>query len=245
MSDFSGQAVVVVGSGSGIGAGTARLLASRGARVVCLDRDQEAARAVAQETGGLSLWGDVTDLTSMRTAFAAAESAFGQLHVAVNCAGVVGPVGRPSHEIDLDEFDATYRVNLRGALLVTQVAVSHMLPYAYGRIVHVASIAGKEGNPGMAAYSATKAGVIGMVKAQGKEYAETGITVNAVAPAVIATPFIASQPPEVLKYMTDKIPMRRTGTVAEVAALIAFVVSRECAFTTGFTFDASGGRATY
>lgn len=245
MSDFAGQAVVVVGAGSGIGAGTARLLSQLGAHVACVDRNREAAEAVALEIGGTGHEADVTNEPAVLAAFAAAAERFGQLHAAVNCAGVTGPLGKQSHEIDLDDFDATYRVNLRGALVVTRAAVTRMLPFGYGRIAHLASIAGKEGNPGMVAYSATKAGLIGMVKAQGKEYAETGITVNAIAPAVIATEFVAAQPPDVVKYMTDKIPMRRTGTVEEVAALVAFVISRECAFTTGFTFDASGGRATY
>ncbi len=245
MTDFEGQTVVVVGGASGIGAAAAALLAARGAAVVCLDRDGAAADAVAGKIGGLGLAADVTDPASVRAAFDQAAERFGQLHGVINSAGVQGPLGKPSHEVDLDDFDATYRVNLRGALVVSQVAVRHMLPHRYGRIAHVASIAGKEGNPGMVAYSATKAGLIGMVKAQGKEYAESGITVNALAPAVIQTDFVASQPPEVVAYMTEKIPMRRTGTVEEVAAMLAFMVSRACSFTTGFTFDASGGRAVY
>lgn len=245
MIDFTGQAVVVVGGASGIGAATAELLATLGATVVCVDRDLDAVNRVAGRIGGLGLAADVTDPGSMSRAFEQASHRLGQLHGVLNSAGVQGPLGKPSHEIDLSEFDATYQVNLRGALVVSQQAVRHMLPHGYGRIAHVASIAGKEGNPGMVAYSATKAGLIGMVKAQGKEYAESGITVNALAPAVIATDFISSQPPEVVAYMTEKIPMRRTGTVGEVAAMLAFMLSRECAFTTGFTFDASGGRATY
>lgn len=120
-----------------------------------------------------------------------------------------------------------------------------MLEHGYGRIAHVASIAGKEGNPGMVAYSSTKAALIGMVKAQGKEYAEDGITINALAPAVIRTAFLDSQPEETLRYMTDKVPMRRMGTVLEAAHILAWMVSPECSFTTGFTFDLSGGRATY
>ncbi|WP_199742372.1 SDR family NAD(P)-dependent oxidoreductase, partial [Streptomyces triticirhizae] len=189
---------------------------------------------------------DVTEPASLAAAFdAAAGGPGGQLHAVVNCAGVQGPLGRRSHEVTLEEFDATYAVNLRGALAVSQAAVVRMLPFRYGRIVHVASIAGKEGNPGMIGYSATKAGMIGMVKAQGKEYAEDGITVNALAPAVIHTAFLDTQPAEVVAYMTERIPMRRTGTVEEAAALLAWMASPECSFTTGFTFDLSGGRATY
>jgi len=247
MIDFHRQAVVV-GGASGIGAATATLLASCGAAVACVDRDGAAAMAVAARIGGLGLVADVTDPDSVRVAFERAAGRFGQLHAVVNSVGIQGPLGNPSHEVDLDDFDATYRINLRGALVVSQHAVRHMLPFADGRIAHVASIAGKEGNPGMVAYSATKAGLIGMVKAQGKE----GQGIRGIGhhrerrrPAVIQTDFIAAQPPQVLAYMTDKIPMRRTGTVEEVAAVLAFMLSRECAFTTGFTFDASGGRATY
>jgi 3-oxoacyl-[acyl-carrier protein] reductase len=120
-----------------------------------------------------------------------------------------------------------------------------MLKQNYGRILHIASIAGKEGNPGMVAYSASKAAVIGMAKSQGKELAETGVTVNALAPAVISTPLVGAMPPAQVKYMTDKIPMKRCGTLEEAAAMAVFIVSPECSFTTGFVFDLSGGRATY
>ena len=120
-----------------------------------------------------------------------------------------------------------------------------MLAKGYGRILHVASIAGKEGNAGMTAYSATKSGLIGLVKSMAKDYPETGVTINALAPAVIRTPMVDQLPEETVKYMTDKIPMRRCGELAEVAAMIAWIVSPACSFTTGFTFDLSGGRATY
>lgn len=247
---LDGQAAVVVGAGSGIGRAAASLLAARGVQVVCIDRDRG---GVGDTVAGILAAGgtaefhlaDVTDPPSLRSAFAAAVAAFGQVHSVVNCAGVQGPLGKRSHEVELDDFDQVYSVNLRGALAVTQMAIPHMLLHGYGRIAHVASIAGKEGNPGMVSYSATKAGLIGMVKAQGKEYAEDGITVNALAPAVIQTSFLDSQPEEVLHYMTEKIPMRRTGSVEEAAQLLCWMVSPECSFTTGFTFDLSGGRATY
>lgn len=245
-----GQAAVVVGAGSGIGEATATLLASRGVRVACVDRDEAAATGTAHTiaaAGGVALHlaADVTDEVSLASAFAEAVAAHGQIHAVVNCAGVQGPLGVRSHEVALADFDKVYAVNLRGALAVTQMAVPHMLEHRYGRIAHVASIAGKEGNPGMVAYSSTKAGLIGMVKAQGKEYAEDGIIVNALAPAVIRTAFIDSQPTEVVDYMTQRIPMRRTGTVLEAARILCWMVSPECSFTTGFTFDLSGGRATY
>lgn len=245
-----GQGVVVVGAGAGIGRATALLLAARGAGVACVDRDLAAAEETAcavNENGGsaIAAFGDVTDPPSLKEAFDTAVRTFRQVHAVVNCAGVQGPLGMRSHEVTLDDLDAVYAVNLRGALAVSQMALPHMLDNRYGRIAHVASVAGKEGNPNMIGYSATKAGLIGMVKAQGKEYAEDGITVNALAPAVIRTEFVASQPPEVVSYMTEKIPMRRTGTVEEAASILAWMVSPECSFTTGFTFDLSGGRATY
>lgn len=188
---------------------------------------------------------DVTDPASLQGAFNVAVQAYGQVHAVVNCAGIQGVQGKRSHEVSLEDFDRVYSVNLRGALAVTQMAIPHMLDNRYGRIAHVASIAGKEGNPGMIGYSTTKAGMIGMVKAQGKEYAEDGITINALAPAVIHTPFLDTLPEHVVRYMTDRIPMKRTGTVDEAAQLLCWMVSPECSFTTGFTFDLSGGRATY
>jgi len=247
---LAGQVAVVVGAGAGIGRATATLLADRGMAVACLDRDERSAAETAERirvAGGTAdaRVADVTDAVSVHAAFRSVAEAHGRIHAAVNCAGVQGPLGRPSHQVALDDFDRTYAVNLRGALVVTQAAVPHMLPHRYGRIVHVASIAGKEGNPNMIGYSATKAGMIGMVKAQGKEYAREGITVNALAPAVIDTGFLTTQPDDVVSYMLEKIPMGRAGTVEEAASLIAWVVSPESSFTTGFTFDLSGGRATY
>jgi len=247
---LAGQVAVVVGAGAGIGRATATLLAARGMAVACLDRDERSTAETAEKirvAGGTASAGaaDVTDAVSVHAAFRSAAEAHGRIHAAVNCAGVQGPLGKPSHQVALDDFDRTYAVNLRGALVVTQAAIPHMLPHRYGRIVHVASIAGKEGNPNMIGYSATKAGMIGMVKAQGKEYARDGITVNALAPAVIDTGFLTTQPDDVVRYMLEKIPMGRAGTVEEAASLIAWVVSPESSFTTGFTFDLSGGRATY
>jgi len=250
MSSVEGHGIAVVGAGSGIGRETALLLGTRGAVIGCIDADEDAADAVAAEIvslGGaaLSLGADVRIFTEVDVALAEVAQTAGQLHAVVNSAGVTGQVGVRSHEIDLADFDRTVEINLRGALVVSQVAIANMLPHGYGRIVHVSSIAGKEGNPGMVGYSATKAGLIGMVKCQGKEYAQDGITINALAPAVIGTPFIESQPADVVEYMTARIPMGRVGSVQEVAEMLAWIVSPACSFTTGFTFDLSGGRATY
>jgi len=165
--------------------------------------------------------------------------------ILINCAGITGRTNIKSHEVDPEDFDRVMRVNVNGCLNTFQAAVPHMLKNNYGRVLHFASISGKEGNAGMLAYSVSKSAVIGMAKVQGKEYAGTGITVNALAPAVIFTEMVAKLPPEQVKYMTDKIPMGRCGTKEEVAAICDFIVSPETSFTTGFTFDLTGGRATY
>ncbi|MBM3542403.1 MAG: SDR family oxidoreductase, partial [Alphaproteobacteria bacterium] len=164
---------------------------------------------------------------------------------AVNCAGITGRTNVKAHEVDLADFDEVYRVNLRAALVFSQAVLPRFLTRNYGRLLHVASIAGKDGNAGMTAYSATKAGLIGLVKSMGKDYAQTGVTVNALAPAVIRTPMVDALPQATVDYMTAKIPMGRCGELEEVAATIAWIVSPACSFTTGFTFDLTGGRATY
>ena len=150
-----------------------------------------------------------------------------------------------SHEVALSDFELVMKTNLSGTFLTSKYVLPTMVGQGYGRILNIASIAGKEGNAGMVAYSSSKAAVIGLTKVQGKEYAETGVTINALAPAVIQTPLVDAIPAAQVKYMTDKIPMRRCGTLDEVAAMAAFIVSREAAFTTGFTFDLTGGRAVY
>jgi 3-oxoacyl-[acyl-carrier protein] reductase len=242
--------VIVMGAGSGIGRATAEFLAAGGAPVGCLDRDETAAAKTAhaiERAGGraLAVAADVTREATLAPALDRVTEAFGPIQALVNCAGITGRTNIKAHEVDPADFDAVYRINLRGALLVSQAVLPGMLAQNYGRILHVASIAGKEGNAGMAAYSATKAGLIGLVKSMAKDYAETGITINALAPAVIQTPMVDALPQATVDYMTAKIPMRRCGTLAEVAAMIAWIVSPACSFTTGFTFDLSGGRATY
>jgi len=243
-------AVAVVGAGSGIGRAAAVLLGGQGVSVACLDRDlgpaEETARAIAAAGGqALAAPADVTDDASVDPALDRAEAAFGRLHGLVNCAGITGRTNIKGHEVDLADFDAVYRINLRGAMVVSKAVLPRLLKHGYGRLLHVASIAGKEGNAGMAAYSATKAGLIGLVKSLAKDYPESGVTVNALAPAVIRTPLVDKLPPATVTYMTDKIPMRRCGELDEAAHMIAWIVSPACSFTTGFTFDLSGGRATY
>ena len=246
---LDGQVAIVTGGGSGIGAATARLLASRGAQVVIADRDQEAGEAVAAgiaEAGAraVAVRTDVANATNVSATVEHARS-LGPVAILVNSAGVTGPLGKKAHELGIDDFDKTLGVNLRGAVLLTLEVLPDMVAAGYGRIVHVASIAGKEGNPGMTPYDASKAGLIGFVKGVAKEYATHGITVNAIAPAVIRGPMAEGEPQETIDYMLSRIPIGRMGEPTEVAETIAFAVSPACSFTTGFVFDASGGRATY
>ncbi len=248
--DNPNYSVIVVGAGRGIGRAAAVELAAQGVAVACFDSDAETARQVAEEigsAGGRSVRAhlDVTEPGTLAPAVEKAMTAFGRVDALVNCAGITGRTNVPAHDVDPEDFDLVYRVNLRGALLLSQIVLPHMLKQRYGRILHVASIAGKEGNAGMTAYSATKAGLIGMVKSMAKDYVEQGITINALAPAVIRTPMVDALPQATVDYMTAKIPMRRCGELQEAAQMIAWIVSPACSFTTGFTFDLSGGRATY
>lgn len=187
---------------------------------------------------------DVTDPHSVDQAIAEVVGELGGVEIVVNCAGVLGPVG-PTLETTQETFRRIIDINLGGAFAVTRAALGYLVPAGYGRIVHVASIAGKEGNPQMAPYSASKAGVIGMVKSIGKEYAPTGVTINAIAPASIETPLIKGMTEQRRTLQRSLIPMGRFGTVEEVAALIDYITSPEASFTTGFTYDLSGGRADY
>ncbi|MBT5413288.1 MAG: SDR family oxidoreductase [Rhodospirillaceae bacterium] len=240
----------VVGAASGIGREAAALLARLGCAVPCLDRDEAgnaAAAAAIRKAGGAAdaFAADVTRPETVHAAVAAALDRYGRIDALVNCAGVTGKTAIVSHEVDLEDFDRVYAINLRGALVVSQAVLPAMLERGYGRLLHVASVAGKDGNAGMAAYSATKAGLIGLVKVMGKDYAQTGVTVNGLAPAVVQTPMVEALPRETVDYMTAKIPMARLGRLDEVAHMIAWILSPACSFTTGFTFDMTGGRATY
>ncbi len=248
--DFSGQTHCVVGAASGIGKAAAIRLAGLGARVACVDLDaiglKDTCAQIEQEGHvAQSAQVDVTNPAAVREVFDDLISSLSRLDGLVNCAGITGATGMNTHEVDPSDFDRVYAVNMRGSLLVSQAVLPSMLEQAYGRILHIASISGKDGNAGMAAYSATKAGLIGLVKVMGKEYAQTGITVNALAPAVVRTPILDGLPQSQIDYMTSKIPMGRTGTLTEVADMISWIVSRQCSFVTGFTFDLTGGRAVY
>ncbi|MGO1853523.1 MAG: SDR family NAD(P)-dependent oxidoreductase [Microbacteriaceae bacterium] len=241
---LDGQRVLVVGAGAGIGAAAARLLSRRGAEVICADRHADDARAVAAGIRGEGTHLDVTDQGEVQEVIRGVL-AEGPLHALVNCAGATGRTGVRSEDVPVGDFDRVWDINTRGAFLLAQAVLPHMVDQGYGRILHVASIAGKEGNAGMVSYSASKAGLIGMVKAMGKEYAQTGVTINSLAPAVIRTAMVAEMPEEQVAYMTEKIPMNRCGTLDEVAEAICWAVSPAASFTTGFVYDLSGGRAVY
>ena len=188
---------------------------------------------------------DLTNEEQVASVISQVGKAFGRIDVLVNCAGVTGKTNIKSHEVETGDLRFVFDVNFMASFFTARAVLPWMFKQNYGRILHIASVAGKEGNAGMLAYSASKAAVIGMTKVQGKEYAETGITINALAPAVIQTPMVDAMPPEQVKYMTDKIPMKRCGTLEEIAHMAAFIVSPDTGFTTGFTFDMTGGRATY
>lgn len=238
---------IITGGAEGLGFAIAQRFTAKGGRVALFDFNASALQRAQGELGEptITIQIDVTDRAAVGTAVDAVVRKFGQIDTLINCAGITGRTNIKSHEVDLADFDRVMRVNVNGCLNTFQAVVPYMLLRNYGRVLHFASISGKEGNAGMLAYSTSKAAVIGMTKVQGKEYAGTGLTVNAIAPAVIHTALVEQMPPEQVRYMTEKIPMARCGTKEEVAALCEFIVSAEASFTTGFTFDLSGGRATY
>ena len=220
---------LVTGAASGIGQACAQRLAADGLEVVTLDL-----------APGCDVRADVTSTESV----ARAMEQIGGVDVLVNSAGVVGP-NMPTWEVDDDAWEQTFAVNVTGTFRMCRAVVPAMRARGWGRVVNLASIAGKEGNPNLAAYSASKAAVIGLTKSLGKELATSGVLVNAVAPAVIETPMNATNTPEVLAYMVGRIPMGRLGRVEEVSALVSWLVSDACSFSTGAVYDLSGGRATY
>lgn len=244
---FQDQVAIITGGANGIGFAVAQKLVSEGAKVVLVDQSKPALTKAAKQLGeaASSVALNVTDEVAVAKAVNKIAKQHGRIDILVNCAGVTGKTNVKTHEVEYDNFKFVFEVNVNGSFLMARAVLPHMLKRNYGRIVHVASVAGKEGNAGMLAYSASKAAVIGMTKVQGKEYAETGITVNAFAPAVIRTAMVDALPEAQVTYMTDKIPMKRCGTLDECAHMITFIASPGASFTTGFTFDMTGGRATY
>lgn len=244
--NWNEQQAVITGGASGIGLAIAKKLNGLDVKVVLWDLDPRKLEAAgdAMGRGTRTLCADVTDLRAVEAAINKLVADAGPVDILVNSAGITGITNVKSHEADPANVEFVFRVNFFGSYNTARAVIPGMLRQNYGRILHIASIAGKEGNAGMMAYSASKAAVIGMTKVQGKELAESGITVNALAPAVIRTPMVEAMPPAQVAYMTEKIPMRRCGTLDEIADMAAFIVSPETSFTTGFTFDLSGGRAT-
>jgi len=242
---LDGQVAAVTGAGQGIGEGIAHRLHAAGARVAVLDLQEAAAKNVAQEIDGLAVACDIASAASVEAAFAQVSRQLGEVSILVNNAGIAGRT-LPLWELDVRDFDDVYAVNLRGVFLCCRAVIRGMLERSYGRIVSVASVAGKEGNPNMSPYSSTKAAVIGLTKSLAKEVAGKGnITVNCISPAVIRTKILDGLAPETVQYMVSRIPIGRTGTIEEVASLVQFLASREASFTTGQCYDISGGRCTY
>ena len=247
---FTNKIAIVTGGGSGIGKGIAYRLGKEKATVALIDNNKAVLdAAVAELTNeGIDAHGYTADISNeedVRKSIDAIEAQWGRIDVMVHAAGIVGPTSTKIIDYPTTEFDKIYEVNLRGAFLVTKYTLKVMAKTGKGRVLIIASMAGKEGNPGMVGYSSTKAGVIGLVKGVAKEFATTNITVNGIAPAVIKTAMNEKTEPEQLAYMVSKIPMNRLGTVEEVAAMACFIVSDENSFSTGFIYDISGGRATY
>jgi 2-dehydro-3-deoxy-L-rhamnonate dehydrogenase (NAD+) len=244
---IKGQTAIVTGAASGLGLAIASQLLKQGVQVCLVDQNRDALEKIkAALTGNHQCVAiDITHEAEVQAMVEKTATHFGRIDMLVNCAGITGKTNIKSHQVESDNLRQVFDVNFMGSWYTSKHALPWMLKNNYGRILHIASIAGKEGNAGMLAYSASKAAVIGMTKVQGKEYAETGITVNALAPAVIRTPLVEVMPEEQVKYMTDKIPMKRCGTLEEVVNIAMYIVSPQNSFTTGFIFDLSGGRATY
>lgn len=232
---------LVIGAASGIGRATAARLRSSGAAVVAADRPS-ANWPAAPGTSSVAM--DVTEPASVAAAISTAEQEMGGLDAVVNCAGILGPVAS-ALTVSVEDFERVVRINLTGAFIVSKAVLPRMAEAGYGRLLHISSTAGKEGVVNMPAYSASKAGILGLVKSLAKEFAQSGVTVNALAPGNVMTPLFAEVPAEQQAAQAAKIPMGRFGTPAEAASLIEFIISPAASYTTGFVFDLSGGRATY
>ncbi|MFC2035861.1 SDR family NAD(P)-dependent oxidoreductase [Chloroflexota bacterium] len=249
MQRFQQQVAIITGAASGIGLAIAKRLGSEGARILVIDVDAKQGKAAMAELGSHGIeaalaTGDVGEEGDVEKAVNQAVQTWGRIDVLVNNAGIIGPTAN-LWEVTTDEIDRVYRTNLRGTFLYCKTVVPHMQSRGYGRIVNIASVAGKEGNAKMMPYSATKAAVICLTKSLGKELGDSGITVNCITPAIIRTPLLEQMPPQQVEFLISKIPMGRTGELEEVAALTAWLTSSECSFSTGAVFDISGGRATY
>lgn len=244
--DFSGRRAVITGGASGIGLEIAKKLAAGGAALSLWDRDAATLDKARAAFGANAPQLVVADISSEAAVEAAREAtlAAGPIDILVNSAGITGP-NATVWDYPVDAWDDVMRINLRGTFLCCRALVPQMRERGYGRIANIASVAGKEGNPNASAYSASKAGVIALTKSLGKELAQSGITVNCITPAAVRTPMFAQMTQAHIDYMLSKIPMNRFGETAEIAALVAWLSSADCSFSTGAAFDISGGRATF
>ena len=240
-----GQVAIITGAASGLGLAISKKLAENGVQLALLDISDIKPVEFDNNNNAKYYQSDVSKEEEVSSTIEKIYAHFGKIDILINCAGITGKTNVKSHLTDTENLNRVFEINFMGSYFTSKYVLQYMLDKKYGRILHIASIAGKEGNAGMLAYSASKAAIIGMTKVQGKEYAENGITVNALAPAVIQTALVDAMPADQVKYMTDKIPMKRCGTLEEAADLVAYIVSPQNSFTTGFTFDLSGGRATY
>lgn len=244
--DLTGQAAVVTGGAQGIGAAIAHRLASSGAQIAIWDLDEVKAGATADVVPGdaRAFHVDVTDWASVEAARDATLDALGRIDILVNSAGIAGPV-LPVEDLPTEIWSQVLSINLTGTFHTNKAVVPTMKDQGYGRIVNIASIAGKEGNPRATHYAASKAGVIGFTKAIGKELAEYDIAINCITPAVAKTPILEQMTPDFVEFMLSKIPKGRFAEVEEIANMVAWLASPDCSFSTGAVFDISGGRATY
>jgi 3-oxoacyl-[acyl-carrier protein] reductase len=244
-SRFSGRVAVVTGGASGAGLEVVRRIIAEGGAVSVWDADAEKANTEARAVGVSDVQVlDVADADQVTAAAGATRKALGRIDILVNSAGITGATA-PVQDFPIDSWKRVIDINLNGLFYCCRAVIPFMLENGYGRIVNISSVAGKEGNPNASAYSASKAGVIGLTKSLGKELAQSGILVNAVTPATFRSPILAQLPQSQIDYMRSKIPMGRLGEACEVANLVAWLASEECSFSTAATFDISGGRTTY
>lgn len=242
---FAGRTAIITGGASGLGRAVAKRLVAEGGTVALWDVNADALAEAAAEVGAShTAQLDVSDAEAVAAAAAASAAALGRVDILVCSAGITGATA-PVHEYPVDSWERVIAINLNGLFYCCRAVVPHMLANGYGRIVNVASVAGKEGNPNASAYSSSKAGVIGFTKSLGKELAGKGIIANALTPATFESPILDQLPASQVDYMRSKIPMGRLGEAEESAAMILFMASEECSFTTASTFDTSGGRTTY
>ncbi len=242
---FDGRAAIVTGGASGLGRAAAARIVAEGGKVVLWDLNAEALETAKAETGASGVVAlDVSNLDAVGAAAAQSKDILGRIDILINSAGITGATV-PVWEFPVDSWLKVMEINLNGTFYTCREVIPFMLENGYGRIVNVASVAGKEGNPNASAYSASKAGVIGFTKSLGKELATKGVIANALTPATFESPILAQLPPSQVEYMKGKIPMGRLGIVDESAAMVCFMASEECSFTTASTFDTSGGRTTF